>query len=342
MQSDRDDETGLPEDAPPSASRRRYPRYIDELALIQRSLAAVDVGALNAARRAIQQFQAIPMHDVGIALDAIPKSSDVKMAIEMREQWARSLSAATLISDLYDTIEQTAALGDVLERIHQGFKRSWRLDVTHRWLPSNLRSVPNLDLVDAAATVALDEGIPLSWIPRAEIVVALVQANEPQARLRILHERQDDILDDCEAALAPSRHEWSVECRSAIRVLRLGNVGPAQSHAANIVDSILRALDRPGRARERARHDFGDLPLQSVSEHLTLRPLVRALTEWWPGSGKVAPERFSRHATAHALGQRGVVTASFALVAVMLATSLTVQYAPGGLTETDAEPSSSH
>ena len=35
MQSDRDDETGLPEDAPPSASRRRYPRYVDELALIQ-------------------------------------------------------------------------------------------------------------------------------------------------------------------------------------------------------------------------------------------------------------------------------------------------------------------
>jgi len=50
------------------------------------------------------------------------------------------------------------------------------LEILDRWIPANLRRVGSLD---AAAQLALDEGIPLSWIPRQEIVEALLGADGP-------------------------------------------------------------------------------------------------------------------------------------------------------------------
>ena len=192
------------------------------------------------------------------------------------------------------------------------------------------------------AAVALEEGIPLSWIPRTEIVIALIEADGPEERLCILTERRDDVLDDCHAGLNSITHEWSVQCRSAIQALRLGLDGPAQSHASNIVDSVVIALLGRDEAKERAEDDFDDdLPLQLAAENLTLRPLLRAFTTWWPDSGTTPPDHFARHATSHAVGHVGVFAPLSALIAVMLATSVTVQYARDEPTETDANQAAS-
>ena len=72
--------------------------------------------------------------------------------------------------------------------------------------------------------------------------------------------------------------------------------------------------------------NLDELPLQLAAENLTLRPLFRAFTAWWPESGESPPDFFARHATAHAVGHVGVFSPISALTAVMLATSLTVQY----------------
>ena len=98
-----------------------------------------------------------------------------------------------------------------------------------RWIPSNLRDVQGLDIV---FSVALEEGIPLGWVPRSAIVTELMEADGPQERLRVLTERRDDILDDCEDALAQVSDEWAAQCREAIRTLRAGLCGAAQSHAS--------------------------------------------------------------------------------------------------------------
>lgn len=49
---------------------------------------------------------------------------------------------------------------------------------------------------------------------------AIVEADGPEARISILTDRRDDILDDCEKALAPVAHEWAVECLNAIAAMR--------------------------------------------------------------------------------------------------------------------------
>jgi len=137
--------------------------------------------------------------------------------------------------------------------------------------------------------------------------------------------------EDCDAALAAVPHEWSRQCREATMALRMDLHGPAQSHAANIIDSlVLSLLGKDGRrlACEDAEQHLDDVPLQLAAENLSLRPLLRAFTHWWPSSGIEPPDHFARHATAHGVGHPAVFRPTTALVAVMLAVSLTVQYSP--------------
>ena len=278
------------------------------------------------------------------ALDTSPPN----IALEA-QHWEDALGKAIDSSALRDALAATASLGasSAMNQVMEGFKQrsealaqmiSQRItspfadiDLTSwldpdRWLPSNLCSIQDHDL-DVVAAVALDEGIPLSWVPRAEIVVALIEADGPQERSGILTGRRDDIIDDCESVLAPISHEWAVQCHSAVVALRQGLHGPAQSHASNLVDSIvLEALDRRDTATDLAQDDFVDLPLGFVAENLTLRPLVRAFVPWYPRSDTSPPPHFARHATSHAVGQTGVFDPLYALVGIMLATSLTVQF----------------
>ena len=132
------------------------------------------------------------------------------------------------------------------------------------------------------------------------------------------------------------------ECRSAITTLRCGHFGPAQSHASNIVDSIVQtfATERPrALAVERARHDFDEVSFRQMAYYLTLRPLDRAFVEWWPNSADPLPDHFARHPTAHAVGHSGLFAPLNALVAVMLAVSLTVQFESDELSETTSSRS---
>lgn len=290
-------------------------------ARVQRSLATLATPVVPI--ETLRAFDA-PRSELAAALQSLG-------AVAAAQQvWADSLSS---VIDL-----QWAALreqqADLIRQLRESFVFKvprfdfprWQ-DIVRPWIPDNLHEGPDLD---AVVTVALDEGVPLSWIPRREIVSALIQADGPGARLDVLKARRGDILDDCDAALAAIPHEWSAQCRSAIEVLRLGYDGPAQSHAANIVDSIVLArFGDTGRdtTRERASECLGDQPLQRVAEHLTILPLVRAFIHWWPHAGAAPPDHFARHATAHAVGAVGVFAPLYALIAVMLATSLTVQFA---------------
>ena len=312
----------------------------------------VETADILAAQDAIAKSFARSFDFSGLAV-ARPNFDTGALGISLttKTQWADALSRAIDFSALHDAIASSAGLTRLLDQ-NRGFAEALRqqtdvlaritesvtfrlpeidipqwIEIFRRWIPGNLHNVQDLEVV---ATVTLDEGIPLSWIPREDIVVSLVEADGPNARLGILNERRDDILDDCEAGLTSINHEWSEQCRSAVLALRHSLDGPAQSHASNIIDSIILALHGKGgrdRAKERAQDDFDDVPLQLAAENLTLRPLFRAFVPWWPDSGTTPPAHFARHPTAHAVGHSGVFAPLSALIAVMLATSLTMQYA---------------
>ncbi len=346
---------------------------LDAFSSIQRYLASIDFSAIHAAQRAIEQagtFKRIAEAQDAIARN-FARSLDFKNiatthralidagaaahAMAAQKQWAESLAESIDFPALNRAVAASAALDSwahTSEAFNQSLREQTELftriteDITFklpaidlrgllaaldRWMPVNLRDVAALD---AVATIALDEGLPLSWVPRTEIVVLLIEADGSDARVGILTDHRDDILDDCEEVLAPIENEWAVQCRSAVAAMRAGFDGPAQSHASNIIDSIVLSLHgKNGRelAKKRAQDEFDDVPLQLAAENLSLRPLFRAFTMWFPNTGIDPPDHFARHATSHAVGHAGVFAPISALVAVMLATSLTVQYAPDDL-----------
>jgi len=258
-----------------------------------------------------------------IDLSAIQRANDLILgdaAIwDASRKQAEEIAAITAKFDYSALVEQfTSALAGInWDQLREAFER---------WLPSNLRSVSDLDDV---ARIALDEGLPLAWVPRREVLEELLVAPNQEKRLRILEAHADDILNDCESVLQDIAPEWGNQCRSAISALRHGLEAPAQSHAGNIVDSIIYAVLGSGgrdKAKQRAQEDSDDLPIQVAMENLVLRPLFLGFIRWFPGQDDPIPDHFARHATAHAVGQPGVFSRTNALIAVMLATSLTVQF----------------
>lgn len=320
-------------------------------------VAVSNIPAIIAAQQSVAKnfARSINFSKLGPLHGSLLLSDAAATADEARFQWADALTRAIDVSALQRANQAILSSGavQVLAEWDQSLVESIRnridvlvdpfkalrvdipkLDLSDligafdRWIPANLRN--NADL-DGVAVLALDEGLPLSWIPRSEIVAELLAADGSEARLAILQARQHDILDDCETALADVDHEWARQCLNASQALRAGFDAPAQSHAANIIDSVvlhLHGKNARGRARQDARREFDDLPLQLAAENLTIRPLFRAFVTWWPSSNMVPPEYFSRHTTAHAVGYPNVFGPTSALMAVMLATSLTVQYSP--------------
>jgi hypothetical protein len=321
---------------------------------IEASLASVNIPAILAAQESISRniAQSIDFSRLQQAANQALAATKLPALAELQQRWARTLASSIDLSALQranEALLSSAALGAARQ-----LQTSWaetlarqvdfgaladklalalpKIDVSRwvelleRWIPINLRKVEDLGTV---AQLALDEGLPLAWVPRSDIVEALLAANDAKERAAIMDDRFADILDDCEAALSGSEHEWARQCLAAVSAMRAGHEGPAQSHGANIIDSIiLRLMGRngPEDALRRAEEGLDDLPLQLVAESLTLRPLFRAFTSWWPTSGTAPPEHFARHATAHAVGHEGLFDRLNALVAVMLATSLTIQF----------------
>ena len=218
-------------------------------------------------------------------------------------------------------------------------------------VPPNLHGLTQLDSV---IDLSYDEGLPLTWVPRRQIIDMVVNAPDVQARQAVLIGNSDSILDDCLSTLedclaqlaehssALEYHypahiakcgEWAEQCRDALSAFAADSYGSAQSHAANIVDSIVLHLaihiggDRKREhITERAERNVDTLSLHMLGHYLTLRPLIRAYVSWFPDSGVPPPRHFSRHATAHAIGHPHVINRYYALLALMLATSLTRQF----------------
>lgn len=149
-------------------------------------LAAQNVVAKNFA-------QSIDFVRLSATHKALIDTRALDVAVGAQTKWAESLSAAVAFPALHDAIASSAALmafgatnqaltnsleqqTDRFGRITEGitfnlpaidFSR-W-IETLDRWIPTNLRRVDNLD---AVATIALDEGLPLAWVPRPEIVMA--------------------------------------------------------------------------------------------------------------------------------------------------------------------------
>jgi hypothetical protein len=279
-------------------------RGLEAFSALQRDLAAIDLSGFAAAEQNIAQIQfkipelfatgdAIARHfantidfsQLAATHRALIGDGALSTAANTQSEWAKALAESVNFSALNEALassatlaaftvtgqalaetlrQQTSVFADIAQSLWVELPKidlARFAEVIDSWIPSNLRAFPDLD---KAAAMALHEGIPISWIPRSEIVVALVDASSREERQSILIDRQNDILDDCEEALTACGNEWATQCKNAIGALRAGFGAPAQSHAGNIIDSIVLALHgRNGReeAKSRLEAGFDDIPL---------------------------------------------------------------------------------
>jgi hypothetical protein len=237
------------------------------------------------------------------------------------------------------------AQADLVRRLMAGLPNLADLaNVVRQCWPPNWQSLTP-DQVGMAVSVLRDEGIPLAWVPRPEIVAQLVGASDLVARDGILVTNMVEIAVDCREALdevvAADLKPLADLGREAIRTLEGGMHSGAQALAGNVFDTFLRGVRRRGtifgvpqgrfkynKVTDRIAPVDDDTALGDYRIACVLSPVLLAL-ENYDFDADAVPHRFRRHATAHCADPTQY-TSENAVVAVMLMTSVLRQAQESG------------
>lgn len=198
----------------------------------------------------------------------------------------------------------------------------FRATINRAVLPPNLAPLHKQIDASAAFHIMKSEGVPLAPVPRAEIALELLNADDRSARRLILESRADDIADDCVSVMegftvTGTRAEWADFVLKGVQSLRDGHVEAAQALFSVIVttavglidfgdDSAWKAARRSGVGKERkyeldsAPEELGELP---GWEYWVAAPLWHAYPSADFGEGAELRDRWSRNASVHAVSR---------------------------------------
>lgn len=211
-------------------------------------------------------------------------------------------------------------ISDMVKRIDwEAFER--RVYVPSNWPVYYEAHLPGLiDLVG-------QDGIPVAFVPRWEIIKELSAANTFDERSAILLIRRMDIVDDCFDALSrvdtPRLQEFMATARSALGAGRMGWWDLMTTTAVTVAHNVVEAVRWPDNRPSLVKHHrlTPATALTDLIQRATTAPLVSFYTDWNEKSGEPYPTRLSRHALTHKFRQ-GQVSERNAIVSIMLMTSL--------------------
>jgi hypothetical protein len=169
----------------------------------------------------------------------------------------------------------------------------------------------------------------LAYVPRADVVGLVFEAASRNDRVKVLLAHQNEILDDCDQALAVDLHSHVKGqvplIRQAVASYRSGHVAASQALSVVVCDTLIRANVASKHTTAKTTAAGADLKLAIMADilrmELALAPVVKLLTDWSPESGKPEPKELSRHVTIHHATDAHLREDN-ALIALMLATSL--------------------
>jgi hypothetical protein len=314
------------------------PATVEALAQMQRNWATIMAPFVENHRRLTQNLaysQALlPMAEAVKAVSIPPAQwanfaalgSQMAAAYAPFFEMTRQFQQQLVASRLQETLAQLgnlAALAGTSALPQSYCPANWE---AHTWASGDIQ---------AAMAILSDEGIPLSWVPRAQIVTDLVHAPDAPARHAILAARIPEIITDCGAVLddiadpdLKSLVELSREALTALAV----SPAAAQALAANIIDTFLRDANRRGRmfggnfgffktdkVIKRITSVSGATPVHEFRVACVLTPMILALKSFDPENDPM-PTEFGRHSTVHRADPSHYTSANGA-IAVMLAVS---------------------
>lgn len=183
-----------------------------------------------------------------------------------------------------------------------------------------------IDESEAISVIGTD-GIPLVWVPRTEIVAAVLAASDRNARLQLLIIHQAQIVDDCREVLAGITEE-SLSGKvplaiKAVEALAAGHFEAAQALAVVVAESAIAPAisDKYQTVKKQVLFDPELIPYSLLRLRAALLPIGGFYTDWSPKSPHPMPEALSRHVSVH---HAAVVhyTNENAVLAVLLVTSV--------------------
>ncbi len=187
---------------------------------------------------------------------------------------------------------------------------------------------------DVLESVLKADGIPIVYIPRAEIVDEVVSQEDRESRIRVLMDRVDDVLADCDEELAGELEDdltaLAAKVREAINAYRDGHATSAQALAVLVCDTMIRAhLDESHqRALVKAEKEWKltkTVQAKILRYSLAMTPVYRFLYSWRRGSGSPIPTFLQRHISVHHV-RDDQYSPENAVLALMLASSLVLAF----------------
>ncbi|MEU4576593.1 hypothetical protein [Nonomuraea sp. NPDC023979] len=170
------------------------------------------------------------------------------------------------------------------------------------------RLPPNWDGADVKydkiEEILFTDGIPLVWVPRADILSKLMAGATRDDRIAVLFERRDDVRADCLACLSPidspDLDEWVALARKAIAAWEDGHDEAAQTLATCVTEAVITSRIAPYKAAvKQAKLDWEHLTFNRLKFAAAQAPIVGFYTEWYPNRGVDPLATLSRHTTVH-------------------------------------------
>ena len=228
-----------------------------------------------------------------------------------------------------ELLDQFVALNNNFEVIGAQLARTAEQFANNRnGFPENLRELRASQL-KTACEIAQDEGIPMVAVPDAELTAKLVSFKRRNERVAHLLANEQRVVESCLDAVSLVEGPSKDCCIEAARAYEQGFLRASQALSSSIVESHLISLVQANEnlkksdvAGDKAKRDIGSLLYEDVLATMTTLPLVKAYTQFYPERGDPAPVDFSRHATAHRIDVAGVVASDTAIIALMLACSM--------------------
>lgn len=189
---------------------------------------------------------------------------------------------------------------------------------------------PNWGDIDwrAATTFIGDTAWPIIWLPRREVVEALLAAG-PADREATLIAHRAELLADAETALAEVRRielGYLAGCAGeVVGALRDGYDRAAQSFTGSILTGLLQGIleyETLKAARDAFGRNWEDESIAVLRFALITSTIPSALGQFYPHNGDPVPSTYNRHALAH-VPHPAQLTEANALVGLMLVVALT-------------------
>ena len=208
--------------------------------------------------------------------------------------------------------EVAKAFAPLIDRIRESLPPNWP---------------PDIDL-DALMTAIRDDGLPLVWVPRAEVVSNLLAAPDRTERVQVLISHANEVIKDCRATLSEVTHSSLSGQRSlaekALAAFENGHYEAAQALAVVVTETAVTHFFQGKKyadIKKEVNFDPERVYITQLRVQAALAPIGVFFTAWYPSSGAPAPEALSRHVSVHQADEKHYSRGN-AIAAVMLVISV--------------------